>query len=184
MKSSRGFTLIEILVVIAITGVMFAFLVVNFQGNQNVRDIKSDGLLLLDGIKRMQTMALAGSNSAGRSPVYYEFLANVCPLTGCSYSLTGHYLNSTPPPVEEIEQIATVNLKNSKLSVEGGFNNILIDFNMPRAAVIIKVNSVGGVGGVVMPNTTIKLVHVKDSNAFIYVKINAISGRMDISNTP
>ncbi|MBI5765718.1 type II secretion system protein [Candidatus Falkowbacteria bacterium] len=83
MKIKHGFTLIETIVVIAIMSIIFAFLFVNFRGRENNRELENNALLVLDGLKRLQTMALAGETINGISPQYYFLKISNC-SSGCS----------------------------------------------------------------------------------------------------
>ena len=60
-KKVSGFTLIEIIVVIAIIAFFSTFLIIGFRGNEKQRAINNAALSVVDGLKRMQTMAFSGS---------------------------------------------------------------------------------------------------------------------------
>lgn len=173
-KSRDGFTLIEILIALAVMGILFLLLIINFRQNQNSKDIRNDALLVLDGVKRVQTMSLSGQINNDQSPTSYEFLLTTCSLdSGCPYSLNAKIDDTV------INTIETVTIKNSKLSVvdnSGGAagSQLLIGFKTPRAMAEIKVD------GSSTNDAIIKLEHIKDSGIVRFIKINSISGRMDI----
>ncbi|MEK7653087.1 MAG: type II secretion system protein [Patescibacteria group bacterium] len=164
----NGFTLIEILVVIAIIAFFSTFLIVGFRGNEKQRAINNAALSVVDGLKRMQTMAFSGSLVDSLTPVSYNFLIGNC-SSNCSYILRGQLVGSMFTEIEE------VNFDKNILVDAGG--SLEIKFASPRGAAMINENPL-------QEEATIKLSHKDSSLSPICVKVNRISGRMDIVKDP
>jgi len=172
--NQHGFTLIELLVIIAVIGIMSTIMFVNFRDGQAKTDIREDGFLILDGLKRMQTMSLAGELVEGSIPLEYEFFIDNC-ASGCSsYTLRGKIDDD---PLTHIP-IETVDLNYSNLTV-AGVDEATVGLEPPRARININTNV-----GSNLPNITFKLTHSLKPSYTVCVKVSKISGRMDLINCP
>lgn len=60
LKSDEGFTLAELLIVIAITGLLTTFVMVNFQSGNRSNDLKSAGTELLQNLRLAQSYTIGG----------------------------------------------------------------------------------------------------------------------------
>lgn len=168
-KNQSGFTLAEMIIVIAIVGIFSSLTVINFRGNERVREIDNQARLILDGIKQMQTSALSGKIVAGQVPVAYIFEINKCSLN-CSYSLKAK--NS----IGDIIDIGNVLLEKSIVDIPG--NNLVIEINPPRSEVKIYLDDILVTGNEVVIN----LNNIDEPTVYKNVRVNGVSGRMDILN--
>lgn len=121
-KNFFGFTLIEILIVIALIGIFATFLVVSFNKKEGARELKNNALLVIDGIKRAQTMALSGQKINGAALEAYVFSIETCG-GNCHFDLKGRTDGAIIP-------IETVGL-NPNVSVSAPAAEIR--FKPPRA---------------------------------------------------
>lgn len=169
IKNQSGFTLAEMMIVIAIIGIFSTLTVVNFRGNEKVRDMDNQSRLLLDGIKRMQTSSLSGKIVSGQVPTVYIFEINKC-ASNCSYSLKAK--NS----IGDIINIDDVLLEKSAVGITG--DNLRIEITPPRSDIKIYRDNILVASNEVLIN----LQHISDSTISKDIRINGISGRMDILN--
>ncbi|OGY44143.1 MAG: hypothetical protein A3B89_03290 [Candidatus Buchananbacteria bacterium RIFCSPHIGHO2_02_FULL_40_13] len=165
-KNNNGFTLAEMMIVIAIIGIFSSLTIINFRGQAKVRELNSQALLLLDGLKRMQTSSLTGQMVAGEVPTAYLFEINDCP-SDCFYSLRAETALGG-----EID-IDNVLLTKSIIDLLTG-NNLLIKITPPRSNIEIDLD------GAPLTSVEIILKHLNDPSITKKIKINGISGRMDI----
>lgn len=155
MRKHSGFTLIELLVAISIIGIYSSFLIINFRGQGQQRELKAQALLVLDGIKKVQTMALSGAKVSDNNPAVYSFKIKPC-SSNCFFELSADNQN--------FEQ---VNLKNASIDIP---LDLQINFQPPRG----KMEILGGAD-----EATIKLINSTD-NSCVYA--NAVSGRLEVRN--
>lgn len=83
--NERGFTLIEILVVVAIIGLVTGFMIVNF--SKSSVSINREALNISDAIREAQSLALTGSQYNNRPRCGYGI--HVDPITNSYYVYTG-----------------------------------------------------------------------------------------------
>ncbi len=70
-KSQTGFTIIELLVVLAIMGVFFGLVLANYAGTRGRRDIKIAQNELVTNIRKVQSYVLAARDSSAGPVKYY-----------------------------------------------------------------------------------------------------------------
>lgn len=164
----QGFTLAELIIVVAIIGIFSSLTVVNFRGNEKVRTMDNQARSLLDGVKRMQTSSLSGKIIANQIPISYIFEINKCLITNCLYSLKAKNV------IGGTDNIDTVLLDQSIVEIDG--NNLVIEMTPPRSDIKMYMD------GVLIPNNEviITLKNINDSSVTKRIRINGISGRMDI----
>jgi len=171
MLCEKGFTLAELMIVIAIIGIFSSLTVVNFRGNEKVREMDNQARLLLDGVKRMQTSALSGKIISDQVPIAYILEINKCltPTNGvpCDYYLKAKTTNGELP-IDEIK------LDQSLVDIAG--NNLRIEITPPRSDIKISLD------GNITDEVAINLKHKDKSTITKIVRINSISGRIDILN--
>lgn len=168
----RGFTLIEMLVVISIVGMLSSLLIVNYRRDERSRKLRNSTLLVLDGIKKVQTMSFAGRKVSGQFPVSYSFIMDNC-TSGCFYKLVANLSDESTIDIE------TIFLSQTDVSMEiiDGLQSEII-FSPPRGNLEIEND------GFSVDDITFKLEHPYE-NDFYCLVVNRVSGRMDIiSNCP
>ena len=169
-----GFTLIELIISIAIFSILVSWLVLTFKDTADSREVKNDSLKLLDGIKQMQTMALSGQLVNGDIPISYAFLVNTC-SADCFYEQKAVFNNSS----SSLDKYYFKKLIITKIqSIDGaGVTSTIasagLSFLPPRGNTVFSESSSTQI------NITVK--HLV-SNIYYCLKINRISGRMDIKN--
>src|SRR3989339_140628 len=161
----KGFTLIEILVIVAIVGIFSGFLVINFSAGNKIRDVKNAALLVVDGIKRMQTMALAGEVIDGKVPLAYQASFS----SGLSKFNLDYYISISESEPSSTATIETVELTNAKIELNVSPVNVI--FYPPRANMEFR-SGAPSLGH----SIKIKVVHINDSSINYCVEVNDISG--------
>lgn len=167
-RNKSGFTLIELMIAIAIFSILMTVSVVTLNSGDKNRELKNSALLVLGGIKQMQTMALGGEAINGIVPDYYLIKILKCG-SNCSYSLKGIYYDANSVAHEVHFQTST--LPKTKVSS----TSVAIEFFPPRGYATSTYGTT---------TTVIQLVHTSDANIKWCVIFNSISGRAYISNTP
>lgn len=169
IKNQFGFTLAEMLIVIAIIGIFSSLTVINFRGNEKIRDMDNQSRSLLDGIKQMQTSSLSGKIVSGQVPVVYIFEIDKC-LSNCFYTLKAKDAIGNEIP------ISSMALDKSIVEITG--NKLVIEITPPRSDIKIYMDNI------LVPSNEviINLKNIDDQNILKKIRINGISGRMDILN--
>ncbi|MFA6919172.1 MAG: prepilin-type N-terminal cleavage/methylation domain-containing protein [Patescibacteria group bacterium] len=169
-KNSAGFTLIEILIAIAIFSILSSIMILNFRGDAKTKELKNDCQKITDALRQAQTMALSGqqvTNGSGKSfiPDAYRFMPTCSgfPATCKSFSL----IASSSPSF----MMSKTRLDKSEIY---GLNSLVINFIPPSADSSISVN------GVATTSVNIKVRHTQNNTLSRCVSYNSISGRIDI----
>lgn len=161
----KGFTLSELLVAIALIGIFSAFSVVSLRSGSQLREVRNEAMKVLDGIKKMQTMALAGKSVDGETPQRYVFRLADCAESCDIFSLVTDAGSAIEPPAA---------LENAVMKISG-LDSLEISFSPPRAQPVLSTGE---------NEVTIRVESAKDPNAARCVSVNAVSGRIDLSNCP
>jgi len=160
----NGFTLIELMIAIAIFVILLSMTVLNFRSSDKNKDLHSNANLVLAGIEQAQSMALSGQLVGGTIPDSYNFVIKLC-KTGagnCGYFLTA----STTASSILIKSVSTTKAYVSSTGVT-------IGFAPPRANATIS-------GGAT--STVITLYHVSDPSILWYICFSSVSGRAFVTN--
>ncbi|MEI6288006.1 MAG: type II secretion system protein [bacterium] len=164
IKNNFGFTLAEMMVVIAITGILSSMALINFRTNEKQRQLRDSALLVTDGFKRLQSMALSGDMVGGAMPISYNFYLN--PADCSQYILRAK--------LDEANYIAigqTVKLINSNIKDCSNIGEV--EIYPPRANMeFLNFPSYDEISLVVEYNG--------DGSSARTVKINKVSGRVDL----
>lgn len=172
--NKKGFTLAEMMIVIVIIGIFSSMTVINFRGNEKRRELDNQALLLLDGIKRIQTSSLSGRLIGGQVVSSYIFRISRC-SSSCEYELVA---NVTAGEIV----FDTVSLKSASVDIVNGSgtsigNDLIINISPPRGSMNIFID-----GFPVPDEVIIQIEHIDDLSIGKKIKVNRISGRMDIVN--
>lgn len=167
-RNSRGFTLIEILVAIAIFAILSSIMLLNFRGDAKTKELKNNCQQVVDALKQVQTMALSGQqvkNNAGilMVPDGYKFMP-ACLNNSCR----SIYLAASSSPTANL---GIIKLNKSEIY---GFSSLMINFLPPSADSQIWIN------GSQTSTAKMKIRHIEDNTLSRCVIYNSISGRMDV----
>ena len=173
VMSKRGFTLIEMMLVMVIIGIFSSLTVVNFRGNEKNSEVKRDALSLVDGIGQMQTAALSGQIINGNPPTKYFVDIENC-LTDCQF-----ILSATVSGADVV--LDTVDLDNSIVQVfeadsSSASSGVNIALKPPRGNLSIFAD--GDTDS--QSSISIKLSHKSDTSIIRTISISSITGRVDI----
>lgn len=170
-----GFTLIELIVVIAIIGFFSSFLLINFRSNQKVTEVRQQALLVIDLIKRAQTMALSGQTVDGVKPVGYG-AAVVCLDNGnpCQ-GLVVSTINE-----EDGWGIVTQSELSKNVMLAGPI--YLFAFSGSRAN--LEITAFEGSSETVVSEAVLRIENVDDRAIAKCIGANALSGRIDLIECP
>ena len=72
--SEKGFTLIELMVVLTIMGLLFAFFLVNINGLRGKRNLKLAQSQLVSNLRKIQSYTLSSRNISGSVPVQFYIM--------------------------------------------------------------------------------------------------------------
>ncbi|MFA5047493.1 MAG: prepilin-type N-terminal cleavage/methylation domain-containing protein [Patescibacteria group bacterium] len=173
-KKKSGFTLIELIIAIAIFAMLTSWLFLTFKDTADGREVKNDAAQLLDGIRQMQTMALSGQLVNGDVPLKYSFVLDAC-NSDCSYEQWAVFNNSsTSLAVYHFKKliITGINSKDGSGNVTS-LSSVGLSFLPPRGNPIFSVAS--------STEVNISVKHSVSDISYC-LKINRISGRMDIKS--
>ena len=170
----RGFTLAELMIVIAIVGIFSSLTIVNFRGNSLSREIGNQALLLFNGVKTIQTASLSGRIIDGQVPTAYRFSLNKC-VAECRYDLqastTADLIPINSSVLLDKSMIEILDSNGNELGA-----NLIVEVAPPRGKISIFVD-----GNLIANNEAqIKLTHPENPGIARTVRINGTSGRMDI----
>lgn len=169
----RGFTLVELMIVMAIIGIFSSLTIVNFRGTEKIRAIDHQSLLLLDGIKRIQTSSLSGKVVDNQVPIAYRLKINKC-SADCYYDLSAKTATGEVNIDHVLLEQSAVDIVSSSGNSLG--NNLVIEISPPRSNIKIYINDNPIIGQEVLIN----LQHTDNSSISKNVRINSLSGRIDI----
>lgn len=174
-ERQNGFTLIELIVVIAIIGFFSSFLLINFRSNQKVSEVRQQALLVVDLIKQAQTMALSGQLVEGVKPIGYG-AAVVCldngnPCQGLIVSTVNE---------EDGWNIVTQSALSKNVTLAGPI--YLFAFSGSRAN--LKITAFEGSSETMVDEAVLRVERVDDETITQCISANALSGRIDLIDCP
>ena len=165
MKS--GFTIIELLVSIAVFLILTSIIVVNYLGNNDLRYLRSDAQMLVDDIQNIQNMALTGESVDDILPDYYNIYFKTC-TTNCTYNVFASTTDAIYPIVSNKQ------LKYSTIDTGIiGSGEIMVAFRLPRGRMIIYTRN-----GII-DEAAINISSAEKKNNFC-LELNSISGRIGL----
>ncbi len=137
MKSNKGFSLVEVLVVTAIIAILSVALFFNFGTTARNRTARSQvASVVVSDIRRAQSMALAGTRFSGNavcgygvhyfSSVSYYIYAKAAPVGGCSTVPTRNYQAGFDSVVQ------TQKLVNQNMEFRSSFSDIFFESPNPK----------------------------------------------------
>jgi len=179
--NKKGFTLIEILLVIVIAALSSGLAIVNYRANDANRVLDNNAQLVASKIKETQTMALNGGLVNGQSNAEYFIQFNDLP------DLPDRViLNATAGGIGDFTLDKDVDLTLESKDGMGSATNssLVIRFTRPRADISFYIGE-----GILDENNAIN-----DEEVFIvlnhantdqkrFVVVNRISGRVDIKSS-
>ncbi len=173
-EAKGGFTLIELIVVIAIIGFFSSFLLINFRSNQKESEVRQQALLVIDLIKRAQTMALSGQLVEGVSQVSYGAAA-ICISPGkpC-WTLVVATANGA-----DWNTVSQSELSNN-VKLAGDIHFFV--FSGSRAN--LEITAFTSNGEVTVQDAMLRIENVSDPSINQCVGANALSGRIDLIDCP
>ena len=156
-KDRTGFTIIEMMTVVFIMSILSTIVVAGYRNNEEARHLKFQADLLVDGLERTQSFALAGSIVNDQIPLGYRFKVSSC-NDNCEYQIFALLKGETEDPNEvEFEERSI-----TKVSIDVNFE---ADFMLPRGRV----------------EATEPFSFTVSSGAGIYeIQVDPISGRINL----
>lgn len=179
-KNNKGFTLIEVLVVLSIISIISIFLVINFRKGEEMGRLQRNAQLLVQKIRKAQNLALSSVEYEGAVPdAYGVYLEKQSPLLYTLFvDMNGNYTwngigGGGDGLVEELSLEDGIEITNIT-----GNPKLHIAFLPPDPQVIIN-------GNVNTTDVTITLLIVGGScpEDCRYVKVNN-KGWVSVSQTP
>lgn len=158
----------EILVVISIISMFSSLLIANYRRDEKSRQLKNNSLLVLDGIKKAQTLSFSGREVNGQYPSSYSFVLNSC-VGNCSFTVRANINGST----EDIEQVSIPN-DNISINLENDASVLEVEFYPPRGNTDIVL-------GETSVDTALIFVDYYNVDEYYCLSIDRISGRMDVT---
>ncbi len=159
--NKKGFTLIELLVAISIMSLISTIVVANYRDNEEVRKLKNQAELMVDGLEKAQNMALTGRMINDKIPIAFQFSIEGC-NNNCEYEIKAIFSDDVDSnPIVDSRQFTNLRVNN----------NLKVDFLLPRAN--IKVES---------EEKSIKLEN--NSNGCYQISIDSISDRINLEKCP
>ena len=182
VKLNKGFTLIEMMVVLAITGIVAAMVFANMRAGGRYMDTNSAAEKLGGVIKQAQMMALSGKRIGGsRSDQGYGVYLDT--VTNPDYDSYILFANTSNPEGHEYEYdasdtiIQTFNFMD-ELSLTTDYTSIIF---IPPYGTVYVSNGSGGSELTGSSTVSITLVHT-DVNFYAWVGVNS-QGEINVAKT-
>lgn len=156
--NKKGFTLIELLVAISIMGLLSTIIVANYRDNEEIRKLKNQAELMIDGLEKAQNMALSGMMVNNQIPIAFQFSVNNCSNDNCKYEIKAIFSNDEDLNLV-IDSRQFVNLKIN--------NDLRINFLLPRANIKIEESSS-------------EFIELSNDNGCYRIDLDSISDRINL----
>lgn len=177
MITRPGYTLIELLMVIAIMGIMATFTFASFRGQDQRRSVEQAATTVVDALKQAQTLALTRTSITGSVKAYVVDFD--CSATPCLIKITAEDISGpTPDPAPEEIAIIALPDKIGLTSTGLGYSPV---FSSPRGDISFLD---GNRNPWSETNLAIRVQYFNDPSNDYCVEINKISGRIDIDQCP
>lgn len=165
---AKGFTIIELVVAIAVFGILSSIMLVNFRSNQDFRDLKLEAANMESLLGEAQNFALTGGGVGGVN--YEKFIINAasCENGDCSSLVMSGQLASATTTLKTLELLKT--------EIKGVNQDLEIIFSAPRANASIDYD------GQATTSITIRLESLNDASLAKCVEFSSVSGRTGITN--
>ena len=157
---NRGFTLMELLVSIAVFSILTSMVTVSYASNEKHRLLKQESNKILSGLQKAENMSITGQIFDSFSPVFYEFIMEEC-SNDCYYRIVAVSGDGIHRELEKVP------LKG--LAVEVAGDKAAVRFFPPRGRMEIVDNG-----------PLIKIGVANDSGDYC-LEANSISGRIGLS---
>lgn len=173
MKS--GFTLIELLVAIAVFFILTSFVVVKYQGNEDLRYLRNDVQALVDDLQKVQNMALTGESVGGYSPDSYRLVINDC-TSDCGYEIFANG-QDTPLISKKLAHSVVSAVKGDSVVISNA--QISVVFRLPRGRMFIynNYNFDAPDDNIGLDTLAVNISNDDEKNNFC-LQLNSISGRI------
>ncbi|MBP6943067.1 MAG: prepilin-type N-terminal cleavage/methylation domain-containing protein [Candidatus Buchananbacteria bacterium] len=173
--SNRGFTLIELIVVLSIMMVMTSIVTIQFRRQDRHQELRYQAQLVQDLLRQAQTRVLAGVRVDGVLPAFYGAAVGCLP-EGCQTFLIAQLPTETDIRILETltlpPEMRFDNLNTPTLDGDGG---IIAFYELPQARLQLIER------GVPVTTAVIKFEHTATGVDPECLTINTISGRIDLS---
>lgn len=119
IRLQSGFTLMELMVVLTISALLFTGLIINVNGQRAPRDIKIAQSQLVSNIRKAESYTLSSRNMPSGQPAQY-YVVKFDLANPTKYTIQGIFNVNTAPQVQDVETIQLpVNVKISAISISG-----------------------------------------------------------------
>ncbi len=143
-KYIQGFTLIELIVVLAIMGLLIGAVIANYAGQRSPRNLRIAQNELVTNIRKLQSYTLSARDLPSNGPAEY-YVMKIDTATPALYTLQAIYNTKNPPA--QVQALETINLpqtirfaQNNPVTINGvplANGCLLIAFKLPFGKVIV-----------------------------------------------
>ena len=175
LSGSKGFSIVEMLIVIAIMGVVGGALVANYRGGQRDSNLRNSAEELVGVLRRTQSYALSGFQFEGLSPDNYRVNFNLANNT--QYQTCANMANCTANIVETVILPDDVYVEKIILEKDAPVETNVVDVIFPIPYADIQFAS-DNFSNEAISTLTITLKNFNDR--ILQIKIDPIAGKFTI----
>jgi prepilin-type N-terminal cleavage/methylation domain-containing protein len=162
LSDKKGFTLMELLIGLAVFALLCTFLVASYHNNEKAQKLKDRAQNLVLALQKVQNMALTGQEVNGLTPARYEFSISNCEIGSCSYSL-----------LADGSVFSDVSLSDIGIGIKSPASSpLIVAFSPPRGNMSLSASA----------NTAAFDIFTEDASLAFCLDLNAISGRINLSS--